>query len=67
MVQMRLLITGLNKSSHTYQIVSTYLPNVPILFPLKTPENQRFSGVLRRFKIGTLARNGLRKVLLVVS
>ena len=36
-----------------------FLANVPILYPLKTPENQRFSGVFRGYKIGTLARNGL--------
>ena len=33
--------------------------NVPILYPLKTPENLWFSGVFRWYKIGTLARNGL--------
>ena len=27
--------------------------------PLKTPENQRFSGIFRGYKIGTLAKNGL--------
>ena len=36
-----------------------FLANVPILYPLKTPENQRFSGVFRGYKMGTLARNGL--------
>ena len=36
-----------------------FLANVPTLYPLKTPENQRFSGVLRGYKMGTLARNGL--------
>ena len=39
-----------------------FLANVPILYPLKTPENQRFSGVFRRSKKGTLARNGLSLV-----
>ena len=33
--------------------------NVPILYPLETPENQRFSGVFRGYKMGTLAGNGL--------
>ena len=28
--------------------------------PLKTPENQRYSGVFRGYKIGILARNGLK-------
>ena len=36
-----------------------FLAHVPILHPLKTPENLWFSGVFRRYKIGTLARNGL--------
>ena len=35
------------------------LVNFPILYPLKTPENQMFSGVFRGYKAGTLARNGL--------
>ena len=39
--------------------VNPFLANVPILYPPKTPENQRFSGVFRGYKMGTLARNGL--------
>ena len=38
-----------------------FLADVPILYPLKTPENQRFSVVFRGYKLGTLARYGLRK------
>ena len=38
---------------------NSFLTNVPILYRLKTPENQRFSGVFRGYKMGTLARNGL--------
>ena len=37
-----------------------FLANVPILYPLKTPEKQRFSNVFKRYKLGTLARYGLR-------
>ena len=37
-----------------------HLANVPILYPLKTPENQRFSGVFRGYNMGILARNGLQ-------
>ena len=33
--------------------------NVPILYPLKTPENQRFSHVFKGYKMETLARNSL--------
>ena len=39
-----------------------FLANVPILYPLKTPENQRFSGVFREHKMGILARNELRSL-----
>ena len=35
------------------------MAGVPILYPLKTPENQRFFGVFREFKMGKLNRNGL--------
>ena len=35
------------------------MTNAPILQPLKTPENFWFSGVFRRYKIGTLPRNVL--------
>ena len=31
----------------------------PFYTPLKTPENQRFSGVFRGYKMGTSAGNGL--------
>ena len=37
-------------------LINLFVANVSFLFPLKTPENQRFSCVL----IGTLARNGLK-------
>ena len=36
-----------------------FLASVPILYPLKTPENLWFSGVFRGYEMGTLARNGL--------
>ena len=36
-----------------------FLANIPILYPLKTPENQRFFGVFRGCKIGMLANDGL--------
>ena len=38
-------------------IIIPFLANVPILYPLKIPD--WFSGVLRGYKMGTLARNGL--------
>ena len=44
------------------QLLNPFLANVPILYPLKTPENQRFSGVFRWYKMGTLVRIGLIKL-----
>ena len=46
----------------TQVILNPFLANVPILYLLKTPENQRFPGVFRRYKMGTLARNGSSQV-----
>ena len=37
-------------------LFNPFLVNVPILYPLKTPENL---WVFRGYKMGTLARNGL--------
>ena len=34
--------------------------NVPILHPLKTPENQRFSGVFKGYKAGTQVKSELK-------
>ena len=34
-----------------------FLANVSILYPFKTPKNQRFSGVFRGYEIGTLSWN----------
>ena len=39
---------------------NTFLANIPILYPpLRTPENQWFTGVFRRLKMGTIAINVL--------
>ena len=40
-------------------MLDPFLANVPILFPLKTLENQMFSRVFRRYKMRILARNWL--------
>ena len=40
-------------------LINLFLVNVPILYPLKTPENLRFSGVFRKYKMETSTRNGL--------
>ena len=42
-------------------VLNPFLVNVSILYPLKTPENQRFSGVFWGHKMGTLTKNGLNK------
>ena len=39
--------------------LNLFLANVPILYPLKTPENQIFSGVFKGYRMGTFARDGL--------
>ena len=39
-----------------------FLANVPILYPLETPENLWFSGVFRGYKMETLAKNGLIQI-----
>ena len=45
-------------SEKNTEYFNPFLANVPILYPLKTPQNQGFSGVFRGYKMGTLARNG---------
>ena len=37
------------------RVSNTIHANVPLLYPLKTSENQRFSGVFRGYRNGTLA------------
>ena len=43
----------------TLVFLNLFLANVPILYPMKTPKNLRFSGVFSGYKMGTLARNVL--------
>ena len=40
-------------------VFKPFLADVPILYSLKTPENQKVSNVFRVYKIGILSRNGL--------
>ena len=49
----------LTKNIYNSEKINPFLANAPILYPLKTPENQRFSDVFRGYKLGTLATNGL--------
>ena len=49
----------LTKNIYNSEKINPFLANAPILYPLKTPENERFSDVFRGYKLGTLATNGL--------
>ena len=40
-------------------VINPFQANALVLYTLKTPENLWFSGVLRGYKMGTLATNGL--------
>ena len=44
---------------HAGMSINPFLANVPTLYPLKTPENPRFSSVFTDYKMGTLARSML--------
>lgn len=48
------------KTSEQLHLISPLLANVPISYPLTTPENQTFSGIFRGHKVGILTINGLR-------
>ena len=41
--------------------LNQFLDNVFIIYPLKTPGNQKFSGAFRGYKMETLAGSGLIK------
>ena len=59
LVQTVLLNRSLRNILH---FLNPLLANIPILYPLKTPENLRFSSVFRGYKMGILARSGLRQM-----
>ena len=48
-------------------LFNSFLANVPILYPVKTPRNLYFSGVFRRYKVETLVRNDLSITLITVA
>ena len=48
------------KSQEIMKFSNPLLVNVPTLYPLRTPENLWFCGVFRGYKMGPLARNGLK-------
>ena len=45
--------------------INPFLVNVSILYPLKTPGNQKASVVFRGYKMATMARNGLIKFIIL--
>ena len=62
-MQILVTVSRFNKQiSNHLTILNSFLANVPILYSLKTPENQRFSGVFRGYKTGTLVRNRLKYI-----
>ena len=46
---------SLTKTSTNIIVVNTFVVNIPILCPMKTPENQSFSGI---FRVGFLVFSG---------
>ena len=40
--------------------INPFSSNIPLLYPLKTSENQRFSEVFRGYRSGTFVENGLK-------
>ena len=61
----KVIKNGPCKISERQHLLNPFLANIPILYPLKTPENRWFSGVFKGYKIGTLATNGLKKPYLI--
>ena len=41
-------------------IINPFSTNVPLLYPLETSENQRFSDIFRGYRSGTLVENDLK-------
>ena len=44
--------------------IKPFLASVPILYPLKTPGNQKGSGVFREYKMRVMAQNGSVKFIM---
>ena len=42
------------------KIINPFLINIPILYPLKTAENQKLSGVFKGYTMRTMAKDGLK-------
>ena len=50
------------KYPSTLQTFNPFSTNVPLLYPLKTSKNRRFSDVFRGYRSGTLVENDLIKL-----
>ena len=48
-------------------LLNLFSPNVSILYHLESPDNQRIFGVFRWYKMGTLARNGLNILKMLIA
>ena len=44
--------------------INPFLASVPILYPSKTPGNQKVSDVFREYKIRVMVQNGLIKFIM---
>ena len=54
-------ILQLSKRCWPLVAINPFSTNVPLLYPLKSSENLRFSDIFRAYKSGTLVENGLIK------
>ena len=55
-----------NKIDSQMDKINPFPADNPILYPLKTPESPWFSGVFKGYKMGALAKNGLRGMLILL-
>ena len=59
-LKINILIQGLSLNfASNIKRINPFSTNVPLLYPLKTTENLRFSDVFRGYRSGTLVENGL--------
>ena len=52
-----LVLKGLMEVASEH-FINSFVTNVAIFYPLKTPDNPRFSGIVRGYKMGKSAGNG---------
>ena len=54
-----------NKPCRNVGVINPFSTSAPLLHPLKTSENRRFSDVFRGYRSGTLVENGLTITLIM--